>query len=165
LTSRPPAQRLAEHLIRRACRHLPEDQRDDCYREWAAEASAILTDTGSRLHRTASALYYAADQSRGTRTILRAARKSQTAPSKPKTSPLRIAYFYFLVALVLVLPLAGRASNGAIGKLASNLLAAAIRHRRGDIMVDQARRMADDMLPALLGTLSTLPPARGTAAR
>ena len=44
VTRRPPAQRIAEHLIRRACRRLPGDTRDERYREWAAELPAILHD-------------------------------------------------------------------------------------------------------------------------
>jgi hypothetical protein len=75
MTSRPRAQRLAEHLIRRACRRLPGDTRDDRYREWAAELPAILHDPDIRfrLHRSARALLYAADHTRSTRRLPRAA--------------------------------------------------------------------------------------------
>jgi hypothetical protein len=60
-------QRLAEHLIRRACRHLPDDARDERYREWTAELPAILHDPDIRpqARRTARALLYAADHTRG----------------------------------------------------------------------------------------------------
>lgn len=37
VTSHPRGQRIAEHLIRRGCRHLPADTRDERYREWKAE--------------------------------------------------------------------------------------------------------------------------------
>ena len=48
LTRRPLAQRIAEHLIRRACRYLPGEIRDERSREWAAELPAILHDPGIR---------------------------------------------------------------------------------------------------------------------
>ncbi len=62
-------QRLAEYLIRRACRHLPDDTRDERYQEWTAELPAILTDPDVRWQaaRAARALRYAADHTRGTR--------------------------------------------------------------------------------------------------
>jgi hypothetical protein len=61
VTRRPCAQRIAEHLIRRACRHLPGDTRDERYREWTAEIPAILHDRAIRpsLLRSAHALSYA----------------------------------------------------------------------------------------------------------
>ena len=46
MTGRLQAQRLAERLIRRACRYLPEDVRADRYREWTAELPAIRHDPG-----------------------------------------------------------------------------------------------------------------------
>jgi len=75
VTSRPRAQRLAEHLIRRACRRLPHDTRDDRYREWTAELHAILHDPGTRpqARRTLRALVYAADHARSTRRLAKAA--------------------------------------------------------------------------------------------
>jgi hypothetical protein len=71
MTSRPHGQRLAEHLIRRACRNLPDDTRDDRYREWAAELPAILHDPDIHfaLLRSARALLYAADHTRSTRRL------------------------------------------------------------------------------------------------
>ena len=62
MTRRPVAQRLAEHLIRRACRYLPDDTRDERYREWTAEVPAILHDPDIRfaLLRPVRALRYAA---------------------------------------------------------------------------------------------------------
>jgi hypothetical protein len=71
MTSRPRVQRLAEYLLRRACRRLPEPARDECYREWTAELPAILQapDTRLALHRSVRALLFAADQGRGTRRL------------------------------------------------------------------------------------------------
>jgi hypothetical protein len=53
--------RLAERLIRHACRRLPADTRDDRCREWTAEVRAILEDPGIRpaVLRSARALGYA----------------------------------------------------------------------------------------------------------
>jgi hypothetical protein len=69
VTSRPPAQRIAEHLLRRACRRLPGDIRDERYREWAAELPAIIHDPGIRVAflRSARALRYTLGIARSTR--------------------------------------------------------------------------------------------------
>jgi hypothetical protein len=67
--------RLGEYLVRRACRRLPEDVREERYREWAAELPAILHDPQVRPapRRAVRMLGYAADTLRGTaRTSLRA---------------------------------------------------------------------------------------------
>jgi hypothetical protein len=66
VTPFPRTQRLAEYLIRRACRRLPDSIRDERYQEWTAELPAILCDPGTR-YRAARALLYAADQTRGAR--------------------------------------------------------------------------------------------------
>ena len=78
----PITERLAGHLIRRACRRLPDDIRDERYREWAAELPAILDDPGIRFgpRRCARALRYAAG------TILSARRLPQ-APGHPRQRP------------------------------------------------------------------------------
>jgi apolipoprotein N-acyltransferase len=62
-------QRLAEHLIRRACRRLPDGIREERYREWAGELPAILTDPDVRwqARRTVRALLFAADHARTVR--------------------------------------------------------------------------------------------------
>jgi hypothetical protein len=75
VTRRPRTQAMAEHLIRRACRRLPRDTRDERYREWAAELPAILHDPGTRLAvtRSARALSYAAGAYRSARYLRRAA--------------------------------------------------------------------------------------------
>ena len=62
MTRRSAVQRAAERIIRRACRRLPGDIRDERYREWAAEVPAILHDPDIRfaLLRSARALRFAA---------------------------------------------------------------------------------------------------------
>jgi hypothetical protein len=69
-------QRTAEYLIRRACRRLPDDIRDERCREWTSELPAILHDPAARFAplRSARALFYAADASRSARSLRRAAR-------------------------------------------------------------------------------------------
>ena len=64
-------QRLAERRIRGACRRLPEDMREECYREWAAELPAILGDRGGArgFVRAVRALSYSAGVSRATRRL------------------------------------------------------------------------------------------------
>lgn len=62
MTGSISGEHLAGYLIRRACRRLPDDIRDDRYREWAAELTAILDDPDIRLPpvRSARALGFAA---------------------------------------------------------------------------------------------------------
>jgi hypothetical protein len=86
MTRNPLAQRLAGHLIRRACRRLPADIRGERYREWAAELPAILHDPGIRFapRRTARALRYAAGTIRTARRLPRATgHPRQHAPRTP----------------------------------------------------------------------------------
>ncbi len=61
MTGSISGEHLAGYLIRRACRRLPGDIRDDRYREWAAELTAILDDPDIRLPpvRAARALGFA----------------------------------------------------------------------------------------------------------
>jgi hypothetical protein len=65
--------RLAEFLIRRACRRLPADVGAERYQEWAAELPAILNDPDIRFapRRAARALRYAAGIRANTRVLLR----------------------------------------------------------------------------------------------
>jgi len=67
--------RAAEHLIRLACRRLPERHRQRTLREWSAELRAILHDPDTRLTlvRSARALSYAIGTSRTVRHPNRAA--------------------------------------------------------------------------------------------
>jgi hypothetical protein len=74
VTALPRTQRLADDMIRRACRRLPGEAGDERYREWAAELPAILSDPdiGPRVRRRARALGYAAGVSRCARRLGRA---------------------------------------------------------------------------------------------
>ena len=60
--------RAGEYLVRGACQRLPQDIREERYREWAAELPAILHDPQVRLApwRAIRMLGYAADSLRGT---------------------------------------------------------------------------------------------------
>jgi hypothetical protein len=60
--------RLGEYLVSRSCQQLPQDVREERYREWAAELPAILHDPQVRPapRRAARMLGYAADTLRGT---------------------------------------------------------------------------------------------------
>ena len=75
MTGRLLAERLARHLIRRACRHLPGDSGEERYREWTAELPAILHDPGIRftLGRSARGLRYAIGVYRSAHRLPRAA--------------------------------------------------------------------------------------------
>lgn len=71
--------RLGEYLVGRACQRLPQDIREERYREWAAELPAILHDPQIRLAplRAVRMLGYAADTLRGTAmTPVRARRRT-----------------------------------------------------------------------------------------
>jgi Phospholipase_D-nuclease N-terminal len=84
--TRPPrAQRLAEHLIARACRRLPGEAADERYREWAAELPVILSDSdvGSGMRRSARALRYAAGISRCARRLGRPGGRPEPQASLP----------------------------------------------------------------------------------
>ena len=72
----PLIQRIAERLIRAACRRLPADVRAEHCREWAAELPAILDDQSvrPRLRRALRALSFCAGISRTTRQLSRSAR-------------------------------------------------------------------------------------------
>ena len=73
MSGAPLVRQAAERRIRRACRRLPEDSREECYREWAAELSAILGDPGGGrgFMRAARALSYSAGITRATRRLRR----------------------------------------------------------------------------------------------
>ena len=89
MTGRPPAQRLAERLIRRACRRLPGGIRDERYREWAAELPAIIHDPDVRfaLLRSARTLRYAAGVYRTTRHLPQAASAPAWGERQPAIFP------------------------------------------------------------------------------
>jgi Phospholipase_D-nuclease N-terminal len=111
----PLVQRIAEWLIRAACRRLPADVRAERCREWAAELPAILDDQSIRppFRRALRALSFCAGISRTTRQLRRSARAGarQTRNSRwrtgalPNRSPnLAVrAVLGFLIWLVVVL--------------------------------------------------------------
>ena len=70
-----PVQRVAERLIRSACRQLPGDARAERFREWTAELPAILDDESIRPSwlRGMRALAFCAGISRATRRLQPAA--------------------------------------------------------------------------------------------
>jgi hypothetical protein len=72
----PRVQRLAEWLIRAACRRLPADVRAERGREWAAELPPILDDESIRpaFRRALRALSFCVGISRTTRQLNRSAR-------------------------------------------------------------------------------------------
>lgn len=85
MTRPPRAQRVAEHLIARACRRLPGEAGDERRREWAAELPAILSDSdaGSGMRRSARALRYAAGISRCARRLGRPGGRPEPQASLP----------------------------------------------------------------------------------
>lgn len=86
MSQAPRAQRLAEWLIRTACRRLPADLRAEQYREWTAELPAILDDQSIRpsFLRTLRALTFCIGISRTTRQLSRSARAgSRRARNSP----------------------------------------------------------------------------------
>lgn len=73
MTGREVALRLANALVARACRPLPDGARDDRRREWEAELIAILDDPAIRspVRRYARAVLFAAGQRRTVRHLAR----------------------------------------------------------------------------------------------
>jgi hypothetical protein len=115
LARTPRTQRVAEGLIRRACRRLPGEAGDERYREWAAELPAILSDpdVGSGLRRSARALSYAAGISRCTRRLGRPGGRPRPHANLPAGFPARrvvvgVAIYVAVVALLAGLSAAFR---------------------------------------------------------
>ena len=77
-------QQIAERLIRASCRRLPEDERAERCREWAAELPAIMDDATiqSRMLRSVRVLRYSAGISRTTRQL----RRTGGRPARARTS-------------------------------------------------------------------------------
>jgi hypothetical protein len=116
-----PVQRIAERLIRSACRRLPADERAERLREWTAELPAILDDESIRpsWRRGLRALAFCAGVSRATRQLSRPARtgsrrarNSRWRSGSPRTRPndmaVRVAvgigaYLVIVAAVVAVL--------------------------------------------------------------
>jgi hypothetical protein len=69
--------RIGEYLVGRACKRLPQDIREERYREWVAELPAILDDPQIRPapRRAVRMLAYAADTVRGAATTPGRARR------------------------------------------------------------------------------------------
>jgi hypothetical protein len=105
----PGVQRLAEWLIRAACRRLPADERTERHREWTAELPAILDDESIRppLRRALRALSFCAGISRTTRQLSRSARAAPSQgpfgmePARHRDFLLRRAILGFLIWLVV----------------------------------------------------------------
>jgi hypothetical protein len=78
----PYVQRIAEWLIRVACRRLPADDRAERCREWTAELPAILADERIRSSflRGLQALAFSAGISKTTRRLTRSARAGSRRP-------------------------------------------------------------------------------------
>ena len=100
MSQAPPAQRIAEWLIRTACRRLPADVRAEQCQEWTAELPAILDDQSIRpsFLRTLRALTFCIGISRATRQLSRPARagsrrtrNSQWRTGAVKTRPPDVA--------------------------------------------------------------------------
>jgi len=107
----PLVQRVAEWLIRAACRRLPAEVRAEHCREWAAELPAILDDQSIRppLRRALRALSFCAGISRTTRQLRRSARarrarnwRTGALPNRSPNLAVR-AVLGFLTWLVVVL--------------------------------------------------------------
>jgi hypothetical protein len=101
-------ERLAEGLIRRACRRLPGEAGDERYREWAAELPAILADSdvGSGVRRSARALRYAAGVSRCARHLGRPGsqpRPHADLPARPGFPVRRVVVGVVIYAAVVAL--------------------------------------------------------------
>jgi hypothetical protein len=118
VTRSPAAQRAAEHLIRRACRRLSEDTRDERCREWTAELPAILHDPGIRsaFLRSARALRYAAGVYRSSRHLPGTARTPVPDTRQPAIFPrpdgvipaiAAVIAWFVLLGLARALPPAG----------------------------------------------------------
>jgi hypothetical protein len=111
----PLVQRIAEWLIRVACRRLPADVRAEHCREWAAELPAILDDQSIRppFRRALRVLGFCAGISRTTRHLSRSARagarrtrRSQwrtgaLPPQSPNVGARAVLGFLIWLAIVL----------------------------------------------------------------
>jgi hypothetical protein len=116
----PRAQRIAEWLIRTACRRLPADVRAEQCREWTAELPAILDDQSIRpsFLRTLRALTFCLGISRTARQLSRSARagsrrtrnsqwRTGAAPTRPHDVAVRtvagLAVWLLIVVGVIAL--------------------------------------------------------------
>lgn len=98
MTGQDRVQRLADWLIRRSGRRLPDGTREDRLREWTAELTAILADAGiTRLRRKARAIRFSTG-------VQRAARRMTRPPGtrRPRVFTVRAAAAAAITAAVLV---------------------------------------------------------------
>jgi amino acid transporter len=98
MTGQKRVQRLADWLIRRSGRRLPDGTREERLREWTAELTAILDDAGiTRLRRKARAIRFSAG-------VQRAARRMTRSPGtqRPRVFTVRAAAAAAVTAVVLV---------------------------------------------------------------
>jgi hypothetical protein len=92
--------RIGEYLVGRACQRLPQDVREERYREWAAELPAILHDPQIRPapRRAVRMLAYAADTLRGATATPSRARR----PAPQMIMKLYLDYPLLAAGLILV---------------------------------------------------------------
>ena len=111
-----PVQRVAERLIRSACRRLPADLRAERCREWTAEVPAILGDEsiGPSWLRGLRALAFSIDISRAARRLRRSAlagsgriSKTQWRTGRPRARPDEMAVRLAVGFLVWLVGVAG----------------------------------------------------------
>jgi hypothetical protein len=145
----------AEHFIRRACRRLAADIRDECCREWTAETWAILNDTTARpaARRHLAALRYAAGHLRGTRHHPRAQGPHGQGPERLRlravttTTAIAVCGVSAMSGLAFMLP-AVRSAAGGFGEAFGNIVAIAASLLISVVFIlDRAarrRRGADD---------------------
>jgi amino acid transporter len=98
MTGQERVQRLADWLIRRSGRRLPDGTREDRLREWTAELTAILDDAGiTPVRRRARAIRFSTG-------VQRAARRMTRPPGKqrPRVFAVRAAAAAAITAMVLV---------------------------------------------------------------
>jgi len=107
--------RLARWITWHACRALPEPERQDRYREWAAELPEFMTDpcAGPLPWRGAKMLLCALDHHRGARRLSRAAGHRGVARAESAAVALRTACILFLIA---AMSSAGMGTNWSLGE-------------------------------------------------
>lgn len=121
----PAVQRLAELLIRAACRRLPADVRAGRCREWTAELPAILADESIRpsILRAPRALAFSVGISKTTRQLTRSTRASSrharnaqwrtgAVPSRPSDLAVRLvvgltSWLVFVAAAITLIVVVG----------------------------------------------------------
>jgi amino acid transporter len=98
MTGQKRVQRLADWLIRRSGRRLPDDTREDRLREWTAEVTTILDDAGiTRLRRKARAIRFSTGVQQAARRMTR-----PTGTQRPRVFTVRAAAATAVTAVVLV---------------------------------------------------------------